>query len=53
MVQSAGDWWLERQTMSREAVTDYLTYRISSYLRETREPALIFIDEAARKIERL
>ncbi|GAA2560340.1 TetR/AcrR family transcriptional regulator [Pseudonocardia hydrocarbonoxydans] len=25
MVQSAGDWWLERQTMSREAVTDYLT----------------------------
>ena len=25
MVQSAGDWWLERQTMSRLAVTDYLT----------------------------
>ncbi|WP_226363464.1 TetR/AcrR family transcriptional regulator [Pseudonocardia abyssalis] len=25
MVQSAGDWWLERQTMSREAITDYLT----------------------------
>jgi len=25
MVQSAGDWWLERQTMSRAAVTDYLT----------------------------
>lgn len=25
MVQSAGDWWLERRTMSREAITDYLT----------------------------
>lgn len=25
MVQSAGDWWLERQTMSRAEVTDYLT----------------------------
>jgi AcrR family transcriptional regulator len=25
MVQSAGDWWLERRTMSREALTDYLT----------------------------
>ena len=25
MVQSAGDWWLERRTMSRRALTDYLT----------------------------
>lgn len=25
MVQSAGDWWLERRTMSREALTGYLT----------------------------
>lgn len=25
MVQSAGDWWLERRTMSRAAVTGYLT----------------------------
>ena len=25
MVQSAGDWWLERRTMSRQALTDYLT----------------------------
>jgi AcrR family transcriptional regulator len=25
MVQSAGDWWLERRTMSRAALTDYLT----------------------------
>lgn len=25
MVQSTGDWWLERRTMSRAAVTDYLT----------------------------
>jgi AcrR family transcriptional regulator len=25
MVHSAGDWWLERRTMSRTALTDYLT----------------------------
>jgi AcrR family transcriptional regulator len=25
MVHSAGDWWLERRTMSRAALTDYLT----------------------------
>ncbi|WP_308258902.1 TetR/AcrR family transcriptional regulator [Pseudonocardia sp. H11422] len=25
MVQSAGDWWLERRTMTRSALTDYLT----------------------------
>lgn len=25
MVQSAGDWWLERRTMSRGALTEYLT----------------------------
>jgi AcrR family transcriptional regulator len=25
MAQSAGDWWLERRTMSRAALTDYLT----------------------------
>jgi AcrR family transcriptional regulator len=25
MVESAGDWWLERRTMSRGALTDYLT----------------------------
>jgi AcrR family transcriptional regulator len=25
MVQNAGDWWLERRTMSRESLTDYLT----------------------------
>ncbi len=25
MVQSVGDWWLERRTMSRAALTDYLT----------------------------
>lgn len=25
MVQSSGDWWLERQSMSRENLTDYLT----------------------------
>jgi AcrR family transcriptional regulator len=25
MVQSAGGWWLERRTMSRAALTDYLT----------------------------
>ncbi|WP_189054668.1 TetR/AcrR family transcriptional regulator [Longimycelium tulufanense] len=25
LVQGAGDWWLDRQSMSREAVTDYLT----------------------------
>ncbi|MDQ4118259.1 MAG: TetR/AcrR family transcriptional regulator [Actinomycetota bacterium] len=25
MVQSAGDWWLDRRTMSREALTNYLT----------------------------
>ena len=25
MVQSAGDWWLQRRTMSRDALTDYLT----------------------------
>lgn len=25
LVQSTGDWWLERRTMSRAAVTDYLT----------------------------
>lgn len=28
MVQSAGDWWLERRTMSRAALTDYLTILI-------------------------
>jgi len=25
MVESAGDWWLERRTMSRSTLTDYLT----------------------------
>ena len=30
MVQSAGDWWLERRTMSRAALTDYLTTLIWS-----------------------
>ncbi|MDN5917522.1 MAG: TetR/AcrR family transcriptional regulator, partial [Pseudonocardia sp.] len=25
MVQSAGDWWLDRRTMSRDALTNYLT----------------------------
>ena len=25
MVQSAGDWWLERRPMSRAALTDHLT----------------------------
>lgn len=25
MVQSSGDWWLDRQSMSRENLTDYLT----------------------------
>lgn len=25
MVQAAGDWWLERNTMSRESLADYLT----------------------------
>lgn len=25
LVQSAGDWWLERRTMSRDALTGYLT----------------------------
>ncbi|OLL75819.1 Transcriptional regulator, TetR family [Pseudonocardia sp. Ae168_Ps1] len=25
MVQSAGDWWLDRRTMSREALTNYLS----------------------------
>jgi AcrR family transcriptional regulator len=25
MVQSAGDWWLDRRTMSRDAMTNYLT----------------------------
>jgi hypothetical protein len=24
MVQAAGDWWLERRTLSREALRDYL-----------------------------
>jgi AcrR family transcriptional regulator len=28
MVQSAGDWWLERQSMSRPSLTDYLTQLI-------------------------
>jgi AcrR family transcriptional regulator len=28
MVQSAGDWWLERRTMTRESLTDYLTMLI-------------------------
>jgi AcrR family transcriptional regulator len=28
MVQSAGDWWLERRTMSRAALTGYLTSMI-------------------------
>ncbi|WP_338051350.1 TetR/AcrR family transcriptional regulator [Pseudonocardia acidicola] len=30
MVQSAGDWWLERRTMTRAALTDYLTALIWS-----------------------
>lgn len=30
MVQSAGDWWLERRTMSRESLTDYLSTLIWS-----------------------
>jgi AcrR family transcriptional regulator len=30
MVESAGDWWLERRTMSREALTDYLATLIWS-----------------------
>jgi hypothetical protein len=25
MVHSAGDWWLERRSMSRQSLTDYLT----------------------------
>jgi hypothetical protein len=25
MVQSAGDWWLERQSMTRQSLSDYLT----------------------------
>lgn len=25
MVQSAGDWWLDRQTMTRQSLTEYLT----------------------------
>jgi AcrR family transcriptional regulator len=28
MVQSAGDWWVERRTMSRAALTEYLTAMI-------------------------
>jgi AcrR family transcriptional regulator len=32
MVQSAGDWWLERRTMSRAALTDHLTAIIWSGL---------------------
>lgn len=28
MVQNAGDWWLERRTISREALTDHLTTMI-------------------------
>ncbi len=28
MVQNVGDWWLERQTMSRDAVVEYLTQLI-------------------------
>jgi AcrR family transcriptional regulator len=32
MVQSAGDWWLERRAMSREDLTDYLTTIIWSGL---------------------
>ncbi len=25
MVQTAGEWWLERRTMSRDALTNYLS----------------------------
>ena len=44
MVQSAGDWWLERRTMSRSALTDYLTTLIwggVSGVLGTAEPASI------------
>jgi AcrR family transcriptional regulator len=42
MVQSAGDWWLERRTMSRAALTGYLTTIIwgglSGVLRQAEAP---------------
>ena len=43
MVQSAGDWWLERRTMSRAALTGYLSSIIwgglSTVLRAETPPA--------------
>ena len=39
MVQSAGDWWLERRTMSRSALTGYLTTIIWSGLSGVLAPA--------------
>jgi AcrR family transcriptional regulator len=39
MVQSAGDWWLERRTMSRATLTGYLTTVIWSGLSGVLAPA--------------
>ncbi|MBN9109523.1 MAG: TetR/AcrR family transcriptional regulator [Pseudonocardia sp.] len=38
MVQSAGDWWLERRTMSRATVTGYLTGLIWGGMSATLDP---------------
>ncbi|HYH31209.1 MAG TPA: TetR/AcrR family transcriptional regulator [Pseudonocardia sp.] len=52
MVQSAGDWWLERRTMSREALTDYLTTLIwggmSGVLAMADAPGPLVLREADR-----
>lgn len=39
MVQSAGDWWLDRRTVSRDALTDYLTRIVWGGVAEVLESA--------------
>jgi AcrR family transcriptional regulator len=52
MVQSAGDWWLERRTMSRAALTDYLTTiiwgGISGVLATADAPGTLTVPEVGR-----
>jgi AcrR family transcriptional regulator len=48
MVYTAGDWWLQRRTMSRSALTDYLTNLIWGGLVGVLGPGLRDSDPASR-----
>jgi AcrR family transcriptional regulator len=44
MVQNVGEWWLERQTMSRDAVVEYLTQTIWSAIDGTMRQHGVVLD---------